>query len=71
MRAQSLGAPTWVQKVVKALGPATTLRRRRVPTRRTTIALRLLSRNFAIKKLIEEAKTETTKWLKKQAIGLG
>ena len=26
----------------------------------------LLSRNFAIKKVIEEAKTETTKWLKKQ-----
>ena len=29
-------------------------------------ALCLLSRNFAIKKVIEEAKTETTKWLKKQ-----
>ena len=26
----------------------------------------LLSRNFAIKKVIEEAKSETTKWLKKQ-----
>jgi len=29
-------------------------------------ALCLLSRNFAIKKVIEEAKTGTTKWLKKQ-----
>ena len=29
-------------------------------------ALCMLSRNFAIKKVIEEAKTETTKWLKKQ-----
>ena len=29
-------------------------------------ALCQLSRNFAIKSVIEEAKTETTKWLKKQ-----
>ena len=29
-------------------------------------ALCMLSRNFAIKQVIEEAKTETTKWLKKQ-----
>ena len=29
-------------------------------------ALCLLSRNFAIKKVVEVAKTETTKWLKKQ-----
>ena len=33
-------------------------------------ALCLLSRKFAIKDVIEKAKTETTTWLKKQGLGL-